>query len=422
MCRKRAAQDAQQKSQGRELQPTRQEILPKQRSFAMRAAHNVRPQPRWNKTVTLDLEPLENRALPSAMPVAPIQAPVDQTFLATLYQGELKRIIDPSGLASWGNLLSQTGDRTQVAQGILSSNEFLDREVAIDYNTLLGRAPDAGGLQNFVQALENGMTPQEVQAQIMGSDEFFARVGGTANTLPNDANSTSGLSMNAVNFLNAVYGAVLNRTVDAAGILGWSPLATDASGRTEIGRDIEASQEASQLMVATMYQDTLGRSPDANGLTYWSGQLEQGISQTTVVADLLGSAEYFEHVQAYAAQAGTTDPNAAASGFIAANHLFTSQPRVVPPYVPVVGPGGNVDTGPNAPTGNVGDNSGVGDGTNAAGNTSGTDTTGATPDTSSQSPNNSCDNTGTDNTSTDCFGDCSNDGSTDDGSCSDSSD
>jgi hypothetical protein len=255
------------------------------------------------------------------------------------------------------------------------------------------------------------MTPQEVQARIMGSDEFFGRVGGTAQGNP--ADSTTGISTNAVNFLNAVYGAVLNRTVDAAGILGWSPMDTDAAGRAQVVRDIEASPEATQLMVTTMYQDTLGRLPDANGLAYWSGQLEQGASQTTVLADLLGSAEYFGHVQTYAAQAGTTDPNAAASGFIAANHLFASQPRVVPPYVSVVGPGGNVDNTPNPPTGNVGDGSNTGDNSNTGGNI-GTDTTGTPINTGSQPPN-SCDgNTGCDNTGTDCTGD----GSTDDGSCS----
>jgi hypothetical protein len=375
----------------------------------MRTAHNVRPQSKWNKTVSLNLEPLECRALPSGM--SPIQAPAEPTFLATLYQGELRRIIDPAGLASWVDLLTKTGDRTQVAEGILNSNEFLNREVTIDYNTLLGRAPDTGGLLNFVQALENGMTPQEVQARIMGSDEFFGRVGGTVRA--NAANSPAGISTNAVNFLNAVYGAVLNRTVDAAGILGWSSMVTDATGRAQVVRDIEASPEATQLAVTTMYQDTLGRLPDANGLAYWSGQLEQGASQTTVLADLLGSAEYFGHVQTYAAQAGTTDPNAAASGFIAVNHLFASQPRVVPPYVPVVGPSGNVDNTPNPPTGNVGDGSNTGDNSNAGSNT-GTDTSGTPTDTGSQRPSNCGDNTGCDNTGTDCSGDSS----TDDESCS----
>src|SRR5262249_55861651 len=148
------------------------------RRFAMPARFAVRLHRWWNESkrfdkvthaVPLRVEELENRSLPSVAP--------NQAFLATLYQGELGRNIEADALTYWNNALSQTASRTQVAGAILNSDEYFGREVTLDYHSLLGRDPDPLGLQSFVQVLRTGATPQQVQTQIMGSNEFFARVG-----------------------------------------------------------------------------------------------------------------------------------------------------------------------------------------------------------------------------------------------------
>jgi hypothetical protein len=152
-----------------------------------------------------------------------------------------------------------------------------------------------------------------VQASILGSDEFFSRVGGDASS-----------------FLNALYGAELGRAADSGGQQFWTPLTGDVAGRTQIARRVEASPEATQRVVATIYQDTLGRAPDGGGLAYWAGQLQQGTSQTTVLAGVLGSNEFFSRMQSYAAGLNTSDPNVAAATFISEAHVFQSQPPMVP--------------------------------------------------------------------------------------------
>ena len=148
-----------------------------------------------------------------------VQASLNATFLATVYQGELGRDLDATGVSYWGTLLSQTGDRTQVAAGILSSTEYLNKEVWTDYGTLLGRAPDASGWFTFVHALRDGATPQDVQATILGSNEFYARVGG-----------------NTLDYLDALYHDVLNRPVDDDGVIHWAPLAGSEAGRANCPR------------------------------------------------------------------------------------------------------------------------------------------------------------------------------------------
>jgi hypothetical protein len=285
----------------------------------------------FRRGVSLNLEALETRLVPSNAPVPP---PASDVFLATVYQGELQRPIDAAGLAYWDAQLSQGVSRAQVAGAILNSEEFFRRIVSTDYNALLGRDADAGGLQLFVQALLNGATPQNVKATILASDEFFTRVGG-----------------NSATFVNAVYGEELGRPVDTAGLAYWTPLAFTVAGRTGIAQAVGASPEATHIVVATLYQDTLGRVPDASGLAFWSGQLQMGASTTAVLTNLLGSNEFFARVQSYIAPLNTSDPNVAAATFITEAQLFKSQPVVVPPAPPMMTPPSGDNSGYDVPPG-----------------------------------------------------------------------
>jgi hypothetical protein len=47
------------------------------------------------------------------------------------------------------------------------------------YRRYLGRRPDAGGKKTYVGQLEAGAAPIELQARILGSDEFYRRWGST---------------------------------------------------------------------------------------------------------------------------------------------------------------------------------------------------------------------------------------------------
>jgi len=389
----------------------------------MSAALTERLRRWWNKSsrarrsisrVSLGLETLETRTVPSNMPGG-VALPFDnQVFLATVYQGELQRPIDSVGLSSWGNQLNQNVSRAQVVGAILNSNEYFAREISTDFNALLGRNPDSGGLLNFMQALQNGATPQEVEARIMGSDEFFARVSGDLTSFLQEyggaalqPGSIAGMELTAYRFLNSVYGEVLHRPVDANGLAGWFTLAGDAAGRTQIVRDVEASPEATQLVVTTIYEDTLGRAPDAGGLAYWAGQLQQGVSESVVLAAVIGSNEFFSRMQSYTAQINTSDPNVAAKTFISDAQLFKSQPALLPAAPPtmVVAPGGDNSGFDVPPADNTGGD--VLGGDNSGGSTVIPDNSVTPPPVSDTSPvdNSSSANSTTDSTdtsSTDC--------------------
>ena len=54
-----------------------------------------------------------------------------------------------------------------------------------------------------------------------------------------------------------------------------------------------SGQDADTLYVAALYRDVLGRQADQAGLTYWVGQLQDGLTRPMVAQDFLHSTEHF---------------------------------------------------------------------------------------------------------------------------------
>jgi uncharacterized repeat protein (TIGR01451 family) len=95
-------------------------------------------------------------------------------FLNALYGDALGRSIDASGLAGWGQLLSQGASPPEVALDILCSLEADQRFVVGLYTQFLHRAADAPGLAGWVNALQQGASDDQVAAAFLSSDEYFA--------------------------------------------------------------------------------------------------------------------------------------------------------------------------------------------------------------------------------------------------------
>ena len=124
----------------------------------------------------------------SAVPASSV-APVTQVagavrtgvegFVDRLYVNALNRNADESGRAYWINILNakeQTG--TQVAGGFFASVEFANRNLNNEqfvetlYKVFFDRKPDQAGLDNWINALNNGATRSQVIAGFTGSSEW----------------------------------------------------------------------------------------------------------------------------------------------------------------------------------------------------------------------------------------------------------
>jgi hypothetical protein len=99
-------------------------------------------------------------------------------FLSALYQDFLNRPLDAAGMAVWGGALTSGQSTTQVAQGIIGTQEYANDLVEQDYLTYLQRPADPTSLNAFVSALSSGQTNNDmIVATLLGSGEYGTKFG-----------------------------------------------------------------------------------------------------------------------------------------------------------------------------------------------------------------------------------------------------
>jgi hypothetical protein len=94
-------------------------------------------------------------------------------------------------------------------------------------------------------------------------------------------------------FVASVYLDVLNRPVDAAGLATWAGMLDQGVSRSTVVQQIVGSVEYRTQQVAALYQRLLGRDVDATGLNTFLGVLAGGATVAQVEAGILGSPEYY---------------------------------------------------------------------------------------------------------------------------------
>src|SRR5262249_25085304 len=67
---------------------------------------------------------------------------------------------------------------TAVANQITHSVDHYAQFVSNAYETYLGRTPDSNGLNGWVKAMQNGLTDERLEASFIGSPEYIANHGG----------------------------------------------------------------------------------------------------------------------------------------------------------------------------------------------------------------------------------------------------
>jgi len=256
-----------------------------------------------------------------------------------LYKAAFNREPDLPGLGHWIGQLDAGADLTAVAQAFVQSEEFgrlygsdLDNETFATqvYGNVLGRAPDAEGLNYWVANLQNGQSRADVLKFFSESDENIDAVSSAiANGIAYEAShgfsaASQGLSLVGQDGRDGFVSGSGNDTIDGA-------LGTDrvryAGNRAEYtvveqgeglvvtdgqsGRDgmdtlvsIERLEFADRTLafdtgegeIAGMgyrlYSAAFDREPDLGGLGYWIGQLDAGADITDVAQAFVQSEEF----------------------------------------------------------------------------------------------------------------------------------
>lgn len=252
--------------------------------------------------VPLYVEELEGRTL--------LTAGFQETFVATLYHAALHRDASAADESYWaGALAAGTLNRTQVATGIFRSDAAHAQDIAKDYRTFLGRDVDSAGLNFWTKELNQGATLEKVVAGIAGSNEFFARVGGTTD-----------------DFLEILYREELHRDLDAAGKAYFGGELNGGVGRTTVAGQIVGSEEAERVRIGADYAEELGRPADRAGLDYWAAQaMKFGRRDEEIAGAIAGADEYSTAITAGLAALDTDDPNLAATALDRRAGRFTAE-------------------------------------------------------------------------------------------------
>lgn len=226
----------------------------------------------------------------------------DRQFVEQLYDSAFHRQPDADGLSDWVTKLSTGMARADVALGFALSSENIAgledvynegifvpdadaANVARLYYTVLGRAPDVGGLQTWTDLIGQGMSLQNVARLILGSDEYEVRSTGLTDS----------------QFVEGMYQQILGRTGESEGVQNWSEALTQGTERAAVAsafiNSIEFQSKFSSLdsaaYVQGLYHAALGRDGDQSGIANWTAALDSNNLTREDLSYMFSSSEEF---------------------------------------------------------------------------------------------------------------------------------
>jgi len=125
-----------------------------------------------------------------------------------------------------------------------------------------------------------------------GDGTHSASSGSTSLTVGGDTCLDQGYTGNAA-FVCQVFVDLLGRFPSSAEDASWVAAMAAGTSRTQVGLGIADSQEYRSNLVNNYYMAFLGRPADAGGFAYWIGLLNGGATDGSVLAGILGSAEFY---------------------------------------------------------------------------------------------------------------------------------
>ncbi len=96
----------------------------------------------------------------------------------------------------------------------------------------------------------------------------------------------------AVAYVDHIFQLFLGRAASEQDLLNWAAI-IDRGGRSELTDALVLSDEWAGVIVEDFYQSALGRGSDSSGRTHWLGQIESGVRIETIGSHFYGSEEYF---------------------------------------------------------------------------------------------------------------------------------
>jgi hypothetical protein len=204
----------------------------------------------------------------------------DANFLDQLYQDVLNRLPGNPDLSFGLTYLGTPGDTRQgLALILLESNEYRGDLVTSYYQSYLSRTPGMSDVNVFLTEFTGGATDEQVQAQVLGSLEYF-----------NDNGATN------AQYITALYFQLLGRGPSGMDVFTWENFLVTQT-RQDMANDLLGTTEYLDLLVGGYYQSYLHRMPGSTELPVFVDQIQGGGTSELVQSEILGSNEFYADAQ-----------------------------------------------------------------------------------------------------------------------------
>ena len=235
-------------------------------------------------------------------------------FVERCYEKILNRASDAAGLSGWvDQLVSGKLDAAALIDNFMGSDEFVNRALSSDdkveilYNTMLDRASDPQGKENWESYLDAGCSNKSVINGFSGSEEFaqlclqYGITPGSVNIEYRDLNK------NVTGFVQRCYQEALKRDGEAAGLNYWCQILL-SKGQTprQVASGFIFSDEVKNKGLSLddtlelLYRLYLGRDSDAPGKAYWKDLVENhGWTIQQVNDGFAGSVEFGKIMESF---------------------------------------------------------------------------------------------------------------------------
>ncbi len=208
----------------------------------------------------------------------------ERLFTMQQYRDFLKREGDAEGIVVWMGILASGTPRADVTKAFFDSPEFQGTIAPVTrlYFAYFNRIPDLFGFEYWLAAYRSGTSLNDISQAFASSPEFIATYGSLDNT----------------QFVTLVYQNVLGRAPDAPGLAYWvGQLNGGFMTRGQVMVGFSESPEYQQtsynrVFVTMMYYGMLRRMPDQAGFDFWVGTLVGGASPLDLINGVLASGEY----------------------------------------------------------------------------------------------------------------------------------
>jgi hypothetical protein len=175
------------------------------------------------------------------------------------------------------------------------------------YQQDLGRAPDQSGLDFWVNAANSGQSISDINQAFLNSPEYQALHANAAQptnqssafvptTQPwsSEDNPTGYVAptFNTNSEIADYYDRFLGRAPDQPGLDYWTNAAKSGQSIEDIGKQIANSQEGKTYGLNQLYQKDFGRAADTEGFNFWQNAMNNGMSLADIDKQFRASDEY----------------------------------------------------------------------------------------------------------------------------------